>query len=192
MKWKEQTACKVNEKPEKDQFTWHQSRPSPADTHTHTLPLKLDCFQADEHKNTNMSIGCIWKEKSTLVPSLSLSTHCQFHPLTGRSSALQLHSVSQSQGQTLQICSPPVSVAQRCSSAHKLTNTHTHTHTLPSPSFSPLSISLWSSAEFTCPSCSQGSPERACQTESASKRTSLSWVWRRGGELRTQSAPVFP
>lgn len=118
------------------------------DTHTqrdkymmHTSVSIPTAHWAVSKQTRNKNIFAAIKRSLRLLPP-SRSSRCLcsvltvrfIHWLDGWSSALQLQSVSQSQGQTLQLSSPPVSIAQRCSSV----NTHTHTHTLPSPSLSPL------------------------------------------------------
>lgn len=136
-------------------------------THRHTLLLQfnttLDCFEGTKTENTHTqnhitNTFAAIKRNLASTTSSSAQPYCSrsvltvsfMHWLAGWLVLRSIAAVSQSQGQTLQLSSPPVSVAQRCSS------TRTHAHTLPThknfinthipltlpPSLSVLSVSL--------------------------------------------------
>ena len=136
-------------------FTW--SHTHTAHKHTPLFPVKHHHAGLFPSRRGTKTQSVVLKNKPApyfFPPSFRsscrppLSTHCRGSSTGWMCWSSAPHScsqsVSQSQGQTLQLSSPPVSVAQRCSSAHTHTHTLTHTHThkyinthTHSPPFSP-------------------------------------------------------
>ncbi len=139
-------------------------------THTHThivhtsVSIQTQHWTVSKQTGNKNTFAAIKRSLRLLLPIRSSYCFCSvltvrfIHWLDGWSSALQLQSVSQSVSRTN---APALLASGLCSSAMQQrlhTHTHsqhtqihkrTHTHTFPSPSFSPLSVSLCSSAEFT-------------------------------------------